>query len=54
MGEGVWPNRHVTFIVAEKSLIHSSSYSIYGYVGEGWFEKSYEGGVGRKRKNTVI
>jgi len=32
-----WPNRHITFIVAEKSLIHSSSCSIYGI---------WEGGVG--------
>jgi len=34
MKEGVWPNRHITFIVIEKSLIHSSSCSIYGICGE--------------------
>jgi len=30
MGEGVWSNRHITFIVAEKSLFSCSSYGICG------------------------
>jgi len=38
---GIWPNRHVTFIVAKKSLIYSLSCSIYGICGgEGWLKTS--------------
>jgi len=42
MREGVGPNRHITFIVAEK--IHGSSCSIYGILGERcWLKTSYWG-----------
>jgi len=34
MGGGGWPNRHITFIVAKKSLIYSLFCSIYGILGE--------------------
>jgi len=45
MGEVVWPNRHITFIVAKKSLIYSLFCSIYGICGErGWLKTSYGGG----------
>jgi len=32
---GIWLNRHITFTVAEKSLIHRSICSIYGICGRG-------------------
>jgi len=45
-GEGVWPNYHITFIVAKTSLIYSLFCSTYGICGgRGWFKTSNgEGG----------
>jgi len=57
MGEGgILPNRHITFIVAEKSLIHSSFCSIFGiFGGRGLVENViWAEGVDRKRQNTII
>jgi len=43
MEEGIWPNRHITFIVAEK--LNSQFLLLYlfaAYVeGRGWLKKSY-------------
>jgi len=52
---GGWPNRHITFLVAEKSLIHSSSLYLRCMWG-GWLKTPWYGkeGVGWKRQNTVI
>jgi len=59
MGEGVWPNRHITFIVAKKlNLLFILIYFRYRwgnglveivilYGGLGWR-------VGWKRQNTVV
>jgi len=33
MGGGGWPNRHITFIVAKKSLIYGLFYSLFGICG---------------------
>jgi len=41
--DGVWPNRHVTFIVDKKSLIYGLFYFIYGIGGGGWLKTSYGG-----------
>jgi len=49
MGEEAWPNRHITFIEAKKSLIYSLFCSIYGICGGGgWLKTSYEGRDGLK------
>jgi len=46
MGKGGWPNRHITFIVAEKNLLHSSSCSYTVYGGRGLGRKRRMGGGG--------
>jgi len=47
MGEGVWPNRHITFIVAEKAYCTVSFGLFTVYVGEGLVENAiWGGGVG--------
>jgi len=53
-GEEVWQNRHITFIVAKKSLIYSLFCSIYGVLrGGGWLKTSYGGrGLAENVKNT--
>jgi len=50
--EEVWANRHITFIVAKKSLIYNLFFSIYGICGEGgWLITPW--GVGRGLAENV-
>jgi len=50
-GEGVWPNRHVTFIVAKKLNLQFIFSQFTVYVGEGgWLKASY-GGRGLAEKS---
>jgi len=56
MEGGVWPNRHITCIVAKKlNLQFILLYLRYMWgEGVGWKRHIWRGGVGRKRQNTVI
>jgi len=55
-GDGVWPNRHITFTVAKKSLTYTLFCCISGICGGRGFVENviWVEGFGWKRQHTVI